>query len=119
MHQHMIIGADFDVADGTAEDPEDGSQQQVKVLVFVDRQTGEVFQFPQLAERAEAFARKILGIEEPEDKVDLIVPDRQPTEQELAEMAAASSGDPVAAVQHARPHLRNDPRRGPIVGGGN
>ena len=96
MRQTTLLGAQVTVVDGESQTPE--GPQEIRVPIFVDPQTGEQFHFPMTKDKAESLGKLLLG----EKPSDIVVPDREPSPEELERIAKATSGQappPDSAVK--------------------
>lgn len=101
MEQVTVLGAKYGVADGEAQDSEGaGETKRVRVVIFNDPHTGKAYQFPLLLENAKELGAQLSAddLSELRDEhkggPDLVVPGREPTPQELANLQRASRGEP-------------------------
>jgi hypothetical protein len=129
VEQLTVLGANYGVAEGTAEQQEaDGSTKPlpIRVPIFNDPQSTRSFQFPLPVEKAVDLAMKLLGISEGSDprinqvreivglpplapESDLLVPDREPSSTELEKMARAAKGEVEDAF------IRPNRPTGPVI----
>lgn len=100
MKQTTVLGANYGVADGEAQDTEgNGPTKRIRVVIFNDPQSGEAFQFPLMLEEAKKLGEQLVADDlnelRPEHKggPDLVVPGRAPTPKELADLDRASRGE--------------------------